>query len=970
MTISITKARAVHNGSGSTGPFAIADGADGIYFAASSELLVTKTVDGTESVLALGSDYTVTGAGSASGTLTLAVALAVGETLVIERRTALTQTVNLSSSGAFSPAVVMGALDKLTRQSQDHRARIDRSVELYKDDVEGSGSFNARDNAIAKTKYLELKEIATPSDPATGYHRLFVKDDGDLYLVNSDGEEFNISVQVTSAATATAAAATAVAALDAFEDLYLGAKASDPSVDNDGDPLVDGMLYYNTSNDELKVYTGSAWSVASPYPVTSVDNAIGAVVVNAAKPFATRTALKAADTTKITLAVLTEGKRGGVFVWTTGDYADEIAADTLGGVYLKADAVAAASGAWVRVDKGAIRVEWFGATGDGSTDDRAACQAAIDLAESRGGGIIKFGDGTFKIGPTTAPDSGTFGLDDGLVIPYISAERDNQIRLVADGQATLKAGADDMIVVRVCDAGAELHGLEIDGGGAYFTAYDNTVGVLVGAADRTDDATFGSSSFFKMTGCYVQGCKEGLYFECGPTVTSGPDTGSGYGAFYPVIMNNDWNANVRHMWFGAGALTPDNRPTRGVIANNRITRGAIGIDLEHVTEFTLQSNHYELLNSSYPIGPRGFRTAVYVGEDSEINTWISGYAEDTDNGVYIHASALPNAMHFISSINATQGVNTNATFSPLLNQGRIRLTKETASNQQLRLEFMQSSGVTLTADTAADGTRDLAVYTNGTQRLHVGASGGLTHKGSISDIILNSAGTGIQHTRNTTVGLTCATAGGAWSITANGGTTVNFTAFALWPGTDNVMNLGSTASFRWKEIFCALGTINTSDARHKKWRGGLSDAELRVAAKVAKLTGVYQMLASIEEKGDAARLHVGIRVQDVIACFEAEGLDAFRYSMICYDKWDDITEPVLTTVNWPIFDSETGERVIDPDTGEPHYEEREVETGEVRVTKPAGDLYGIRDGQLRAFVQAAQEQRLDALEKRLAALEA
>ena len=49
-------------------------------------------------------------------------------------------------------------------------------------------------------------------------------------------------------------------ALDTFDDVYLGSKASDPTVDNDGDPLVSGALYYNTTTNALKVYKGSTWA--------------------------------------------------------------------------------------------------------------------------------------------------------------------------------------------------------------------------------------------------------------------------------------------------------------------------------------------------------------------------------------------------------------------------------------------------------------------------------------------------------------------------------------------------------------------------------------------------------------------------------------------------------------------------------------------------------------------------------------
>jgi hypothetical protein len=60
---------------------------------------------------------------------------------------------------------------------------------------------------------------------------------------------------VHAAASASAAAASA----DAFDDVYLGSKSSDPTTDNDGDPLAAGMLYYNTVSNLMRIYSGSAW---------------------------------------------------------------------------------------------------------------------------------------------------------------------------------------------------------------------------------------------------------------------------------------------------------------------------------------------------------------------------------------------------------------------------------------------------------------------------------------------------------------------------------------------------------------------------------------------------------------------------------------------------------------------------------------------------------------------------------------
>ena len=66
----------------------------------------------------------------------------------------------------------------------------------------------------------------------------------------------------SSATSAASSAASALAAFDNFDDTYLGAKSSDPTVDNDGDALTGGDLYYNTTANIMKVYTGSAWVAA------------------------------------------------------------------------------------------------------------------------------------------------------------------------------------------------------------------------------------------------------------------------------------------------------------------------------------------------------------------------------------------------------------------------------------------------------------------------------------------------------------------------------------------------------------------------------------------------------------------------------------------------------------------------------------------------------------------------------------
>ena len=70
------------------------------------------------------------------------------------------------------------------------------------------------------------------------------------------------STATTKASEASTSAANAASSYDDFDDRYLGAKSSAPSTDNDGDALVTGALYFDTSSNAMKVWSGSAWQDA------------------------------------------------------------------------------------------------------------------------------------------------------------------------------------------------------------------------------------------------------------------------------------------------------------------------------------------------------------------------------------------------------------------------------------------------------------------------------------------------------------------------------------------------------------------------------------------------------------------------------------------------------------------------------------------------------------------------------------
>ena len=91
---------------------------------------------------------------------------------------------------------------------------------------------------------------------------------------NAATSETNASNSATAAASsasaasasqiaAAASAAAAAASYDTFDDRYLGTKTSDPTLDNDGNALVVGALYFNSVANEMRVYDGANWIAAS-----------------------------------------------------------------------------------------------------------------------------------------------------------------------------------------------------------------------------------------------------------------------------------------------------------------------------------------------------------------------------------------------------------------------------------------------------------------------------------------------------------------------------------------------------------------------------------------------------------------------------------------------------------------------------------------------------------------------------------
>lgn len=174
------------------------------------------------------------------------------------------------------------------------------------------------------------------------------------------------------------------------------------------------------------------------------------------------------------------------------------------------------------------------------------------------------------------------------------------------------------------------------------------------------------------------------------------------------------------------------------------------------------------------------------------------------------------------------------------------------------------------------------------------------------------------------------------------------------------MSLG-TSSRLWSQVFAASGTISTSDERCKTDVCGFPEEVLDAWGKVN--FAQFRFTDAVRAKGREARIHSGLLAQKIVEAFASMELDASRYGLLCYDKWEAI--PALEQIDRVLVKP----AVVD-DNGNVIEHEEYQEVRSIEPGTPAGDRYGVRYEEALCLEAAYQRRRADKVERRLAALEA
>ena len=305
MTVSSGTSRVSYSGNGATTGFSYT-----FKIFADSDLVVSlkDNATGVSTTQTLTTDYTVSGAGNSSGgTVTFVTAPASGKTVIIRRELPFTQETDYVENDPFPAQAHEDALDKLTMLTQQNDRGVDRSIrkpvgdavsismELDKaadraDKLLGFDSNGSPSTVVvtadAQTIASVAADISTLADIEDGTVstnaitnvntiRANVSTvsgiSSDVTTVSGNTSNINTVAGISSDVTIVA---DNVADITNFADVYQGGKATDPTLRNDGSALQAGDLYFNTTNDELRVYSGSIWQSGTA-GIVSVQNFTG-----------------------------------------------------------------------------------------------------------------------------------------------------------------------------------------------------------------------------------------------------------------------------------------------------------------------------------------------------------------------------------------------------------------------------------------------------------------------------------------------------------------------------------------------------------------------------------------------------------------------------------------------------------------------------------------------------------------------
>jgi hypothetical protein len=176
------------------------------------------------------------------------------------RTNRLDQMAAPTGSVALNAQKLTGVADPTSAQDASTKAYVDAQVNALVDGAPGTlNTLNEIATAISSGGSFESTVVLKSGSTMTGALTLSGAPSSNLHAAT----KAYVDTVAGSATAAAASAAAAATSYDDFDDRYLGAKSTAPSVDNDGNALITGALYWNSVSATMFAWTGSAWGSIS-----------------------------------------------------------------------------------------------------------------------------------------------------------------------------------------------------------------------------------------------------------------------------------------------------------------------------------------------------------------------------------------------------------------------------------------------------------------------------------------------------------------------------------------------------------------------------------------------------------------------------------------------------------------------------------------------------------------------------------
>ena len=350
-----------------------------------------------------------------------------------------------------------------------------------------------------------------------------------------------------------------------------------------------------------------------------------------------------------------------------------------------------------------INVKDFGAVGDGVTDDTSAVQAAVDLAESGGGGVIFFPAGTYLVSTQlTIVDAAVRFLGAGAEVSILRFSGVNGISIsqptltlrqpvhldalsfltdgnglydaiTLDGQSTTSLAtqfiAENCVFRGVSNSTAWRRGIDLTSGsyfsrvaGCYFrgnTADRTKMAIAIRVDGSTDVKIRDNFIYWADTGIQVSGASEGIIIQGHHMVPVNrgvrfmPDANSNYGD----ISHNHIDAHINGIVMGQSGVNGANHSQINhnlIFKNSSSTDNFVGIQVE--------SDRVSVVgNEVMKTGTSGTKNGIVLGTGADRCRVVANHVNDMDTGILVQSGGNNNVVQHNTFNNNSTNISDSGT---------------------------------------------------------------------------------------------------------------------------------------------------------------------------------------------------------------------------------------------------------------------------------------------------------------------